>query len=33
MAQGPDGKGMDCKSIALQGNVFESRLRLQNMAG
>jgi hypothetical protein len=29
MAQGPDGKGSDCKSVAPQGNVFESRLRLQ----
>ena len=28
---GPDGKGMDCKSIALQSNVFDSHTDLQTM--
>ena len=27
---GPDGKGMDCKSIALKSNVFDSHTDLQD---
>ena len=29
MVGGPDGKGMDCNSIALQSSVFDSRTDLQ----
>jgi hypothetical protein len=28
---GPDGKGVDCKSTALKGSVFDSRTDLQNI--
>ncbi len=31
MVGGPDGKGLDCKSIALKSSVFDSRTDLQVM--